>query len=83
MPHALSHAGAAALNGKIYVVGGFLRNVHLDAQDLGVRVRPGGRHLAHAGADEEPARLGGRRRGERKDSRDRRPRRQSRDRRHA
>jgi hypothetical protein len=75
MPHALSHAGAAALNGKIYVVGGFLRNVHLDAQDL-VRIRPGSRYLADAGAHEEPrARWGGRAR--RKDSRDRRPRRQS------
>ena len=34
MPHALSHPGVAALNGKIFIVGGFLRNVHLDAQDL-------------------------------------------------
>ena len=33
MPRALSHAGAATIKGKIYVVGGFLRNVHLDAQD--------------------------------------------------
>ena len=40
MPHALSHAGAAALNGKIYVVGGFLRNVHLDAQNLAFEYDP-------------------------------------------
>ena len=33
MPGPLSHPGAVALDGKIYVVGGFLRNVHLDAQD--------------------------------------------------
>ena len=32
MPGPLSHPGAVGLNGKIYVVGGFLRNVHLDAQ---------------------------------------------------
>ena len=31
MPSVASHAGAAALNGKIYVVGGFVANVHVGA----------------------------------------------------
>jgi N-acetylneuraminic acid mutarotase len=33
MPAIASHAGAVALNGKIYVVGGFLASVHLAAID--------------------------------------------------
>ena len=33
MPAVASHAGAAALNGKIYVVGGFVANVHVGAMN--------------------------------------------------
>ena len=33
MPAVASHAGAVALNGKIYVVGGFLASVHVGAMD--------------------------------------------------
>ena len=33
MPRPLSHPGAAVMGGKTVVGGGFLRNVHLDAQD--------------------------------------------------
>lgn len=32
LPHGTSHAGVAALNGKIYVVGGFDNIVHMDPQ---------------------------------------------------
>lgn len=33
MPRVASHAGSAVLNGKIYVVGGFVANVHIGAVD--------------------------------------------------
>src|SRR5215212_10176246 len=40
LPMEMSHAGVAALNGKVYVVGGFLRNVHLYAQPYGFEYDP-------------------------------------------
>jgi hypothetical protein len=33
MPKGASHVGVAALNGKVYVAGGFTRNVHMDPLD--------------------------------------------------
>lgn len=33
MPAVASHAGAVALNGKVYVIGGFVASVHLGAMD--------------------------------------------------
>ena len=32
LPKGASHVGVAAMNGKIYVAGGFLANVHKDPQ---------------------------------------------------
>src|SRR5712691_1555954 len=40
MPRGLSHVGAVGMNGKIYVVGGFIRNVHLGAQDAAFEYDP-------------------------------------------
>ena len=40
LPMALSHVGVAALNGKVYVVGGFLKNVHLYAQPYAFEYDP-------------------------------------------
>jgi N-acetylneuraminic acid mutarotase len=40
LPTALSHAGVAALNGKVYVVGGFVRNVHMDGQPAAFEYDP-------------------------------------------
>jgi len=34
LPHGLSHAGVAALNGKLYAIGGFLTPIHLNPQNL-------------------------------------------------
>jgi N-acetylneuraminic acid mutarotase len=34
MPKGASHVGVAAMNGKIYVAGGFLANVHKDPQNM-------------------------------------------------
>ena len=40
LPMALSHAGVTGLNGKIFVVGGFLKNVHLYAQPYAFEFDP-------------------------------------------
>src|SRR5207244_9097640 len=40
MPRGLSHAGAVDMNGKIYVVGGFTRNVHMGALDVAFEYDP-------------------------------------------
>lgn len=34
LPHLLSHAGVAALDGKLYAIGGFITPVHIGPQDL-------------------------------------------------
>ena len=55
----LLHAGAAVINGKIFIVGGFVANVHVGAVNRVFDARPGDRSLARPGAARRSARLSG------------------------